>query len=200
MPATQCQRCREKAIFENYPNSTTPIITIDLFRGNRSSGQFDIRFDGIITCSRDGHQGPIRVRDGVLDETMPTMPVAESSNLSSDVPAGVKQDVQEAERNHFSQSYKSAVAMCRRALQLAIEEMPGSPTRKTVGPLIDWAKTQDHPTKSPPEPLLSVRVAALAEGIKDYGDGGAHRPETFDAGTVSMVINITVQTVNEIFR
>ena len=58
-------------------------------------------------------------------------------------------------------------------------------------PLLDWAKTQ-----SPP--LLSQRAISLAEGIKDYGDGGAHRVEEFLPQTVALVIHVTVMALNEL--
>jgi hypothetical protein len=134
-----------------------------------------------------------------MDTTSPTLPISESTHLNPNVPAGIKQDVEEAERDHFSQSYKSAVVMCRRALQLGLELTPNAPQATTLGPLLGWARNQIHPSRQPTQSLLSGRVASLAEGIKDYGDGGAHRPETFSPTEVAMVIHITVQVLNELF-
>jgi hypothetical protein len=89
--------------------------------------------------------------------------------------------------------------MCRRALQLSLELMPNALQNQTLGPLLGWAKSQNHPTKTLAQPLLSGRVTSLAEGIKDYSDGGAHRPETFEPSIVAMVIRITVEVINELF-
>jgi hypothetical protein len=148
--------------------------------------------EGIITCLHDNHQRPITIINNVTDETSPTLPVNESSKLSQSVPDYIKQDIEEAERTYFVKAYKASVVMCRRALQIAIEQKPSAPQNTTLGPLRQWAQAQTPP-------LLSVRVNSLVEGIKDYGDGGAHRVEHFEPQTVAMVIHITVETLNELF-
>jgi hypothetical protein len=175
------------------------LISIIAYRGLDQDRDFNFSLEGIITCHVDGHKWPIRLKDGVIDTTSPTLPISESTNLSPRVPLGIKQDVEEAERDHFTRSYKSAVVMCRRALQLGLELMPDAPQGGTLGPLLGWAKKQHRPSKTQVQPLLSARVTLLAEGIKDYGDGGAHRPEIFEPGTVAMVIRVTVEVLNELF-
>ena len=95
------------------------------------------------------------------------------------------QDMEEAEEAHFYQLYKSSVIMCRRALQLGIETKPNAPQDRTLGPLLAWGRQQ-----SPP--LLTTATDALAEGIQEYGNIGAHRVEHIPPETASMVIHITV--------
>ena len=75
------------------------------------------------------------------------LPVAESRKLNEDVPDGIKQDVQEAEGAHFAQNYKSSAVMCRRALQLALEDKmkPRGKHRMTLGPLLDEAMERQPP-------------------------------------------------------
>jgi hypothetical protein len=199
MPATQCQVCRRRQTANNRSSSVVPVITIDAYRGRSSGRKYNFTLEGILTCHVDQHQWSIRLRDGVIDTTSPTLLMAESARLNPSVPRGIKQDIEEAERDHFSQSYKSGVVMCRRALQQGLELMPDAPQNTTLGPLLDWATNQVHPTKNPTQPLLSARVASLAEGIKDYGDGGAHRRETFNPGEVAMVVHVTVEVLNELF-
>lgn len=206
MPAVRCPACVEYNQHRNDDRRfgsrnpyRDPLIIVDCRRGDTPVRTTNAIIEGIVTCNYDGHRRPIRIENDVIDETAPTLPISESTNLISKVPLGIKQDIEEAERDHFARSYKSAVVMCRRALGLSIEEIPGAPTGRTVGPLINWAKSQNHPSIAT-EPLVRPRIASLVEGIKDYGDGGAHRPETLDASTTAMVITVTVQAVNEILR
>jgi Domain of unknown function (DUF4145) len=199
MLTTQCQVCRSRERLAKRSKSIQPLISINAFRGAARSRDFNFSIECIITCHVDGHKRPMRIRDGVIDATSPTLPISESTNLSPRVPSGIKQDVEEAERDHLSRSYKSAVVMCRRALQLGLELMPNAPQNQTLGRLLGWAKNQNHPKTIPTQPLLSERVTSLAEGIKDYGDGGAHRAETFGSSTVAMVIHVTVEVLNELF-
>ena len=82
--------------------------------------------------------------------------------------------------------------MCRRAFQLALEDKKVTGGR-TLGLLLQSARKMTPP-------LLSARTDTLAEGIKDYGDGGAHRVEDFEPQTVAMVVNVTVMALNEIYE
>jgi len=95
------------------------------------------------------------------------MPVSESTNLTSAVPEGLKQDIEEAESDHFAQSYKSSVVMCRRAIQLGLQEAPHGINDGPFSRMLQEART-----KTPP--VLTTRTDSLVEAIKDYGDGGAH--------------------------
>jgi hypothetical protein len=103
MPATQCQECRNRERLAKHSKSQQPIITIYAYRGANSSHQFNFSIEGVLTCHVDGHKWPITLRDGVIDTTSPTLPMSGSANLSPRVPPGIKQDVEEAERDHFSQ-------------------------------------------------------------------------------------------------
>ena len=105
---------------------------------------------------------------------------------------GIKQDIEEAERTHFSQSYKSSVVMCRRALQLDLEDK-GGPAGTTLGPLLNWEREQDPR-------LLTERTDAQAQEIKDYGDGGAHRKEEIEPREAELMIFVTVQVLNELYQ
>ena len=68
------------------------------------------------------------------------LPGQQSDHLNSLVPPDLKDDVREAERANYSQCYKACVAMCRRALQLALIEkrIPDG----GLGGMIESAKTQ----------------------------------------------------------
>jgi len=117
------------------------------------------------------------------------MPISESTNLLPGVPLGIQQDVQEAERCHFAQCYKASVVMCRRALQLGLIEKGISDTRlKTM--------IQNASDKG----ILTGRNVALAESIKDFGDGGAHRPENITAQDANLTIYACVGLLNEMFK
>ena len=125
-------------------------------------------------------------------EVMPALGSRPSLTLSANTPDYIRQDIGEAEEAHFYQLYKSSAVMCRRALQLGIEIQPNAPQGKTLGPLLAWARGLTPP-------LFSPATYALAEGIKDIGDAGAHRVEHIPPDTVAMVINITVTALNELF-
>ena len=181
-------RRRKDEIYNKATQHQAPEIEVRclLDRGERG-----VRLEGVIVCLRDGHRRPIVMVDDAIEETAPTLPVDQSSRLNSDVPDGIKQDVEEAERTHFAQAYKSSVVMCRRAVQLAIEEKPKAPKgRITLGPLLQWAREQN---------LLKPTVASLAQGVKEFGDAGAHEQETFDSRAVAVVIHVTVEVLNELF-
>ena len=82
--------------------------------------------------------------------------------------------------------------MCRRAIQLALEERTGI-TRLTLGPLLAKAREQDPP-------ILSEQTDQLAERVLTYGNIGAHRVADLDPTAVGVVIFDTVIIVNEVFE
>ena len=167
-----------------------PRISIHCFRvGRDESRQNETLLEGIVTCLHDGHRRPVKIVNNLIDETAPKLPVDESKNLTASVDKDLVQDIEEAERTYFALAYKASVVMCRRAIQLAIERKPGAPQKVTLGPLLDWLRIQKPA-------LVNNRVMSLADGIKDYGDGGAHRPETFSPSEVAMVIHNTVTVLN----
>ena len=93
-----------------------------------------------------------------------------------------------AKRYTKQRAYKSVTVMCRRAIGLALEHF-GCQGR-TLGPLLVDARKKK---------LLSVRVDALAEGIKDFGDGGAHRVGDLEADGTAQVIYNARLALNELF-
>ena len=149
-----------------------------------------MQLEGILTCLKDGHKMPIRMRENVVTDIQAYLPVSESAKIIAQVPAGIVQDVQEAERAHLAVSYKACVVMCRRAMQLSlierhISDMP-------LGRMIEEAKKR--------EIIKSDRLYMQAMGIKDYGDAGAHRTEELDSQTAALVVYVTVQLLNEVFQ
>ncbi len=156
---------------------------------------------GIITCNhwqRDQnkfipHEWPIKVlaRDeAILIDVREQLPVAESVKLTDKVPVGLADDIREAERAHFSQCYKAAVVMCRRALQLALEELLDK-TDVTLGPLLAEERKKR---------LLCDLNYQLARRVKDYGDVGAHKTVSLDSQTVETLIHDSVEILNELYK
>ena len=167
-----------------------PVINVECTRVD--SGQPYVRLEGLIICTYDGHRRPIRLEENAINETAPNLPSNESVKLSDKVLDGIRQDIEEAETDHFNQSYKSSVVMCRRAVQLSLE----AKTRikhLTLGPLLGEARKQDPP-------ILSEQTDHLAERVHTYGDEGAHRVAKFDPKAVEVVIFDTVVVVNEVFE
>ena len=166
-------------------------ITVECERTGRGSG---IKLEGILTCSHsqcNGHSWPIVIEDNRLVYTESSMPTRATVRLSEGVvPVGLLDDLKEAERAHFSQCYKGTVVICRRILQLALEDKDAK--GRTLGPLLDNARAMKPP-------LLSKRADTLAEGIKDYGDGGAHREEPIDRQDAAMMIHVTAMILNELY-
>lgn len=180
-------RCAKCDVYNDDPTRRddwrNPEIIIRHSRAGWDSAQISLR--GVLTCVLDGHRWPIQMRDSSLQETAKALPSTASASLNPQVPDSICQDMEEAEEAHFYQLYKSSVIMCRRALQLGIETKPNAPQDRTLGPLLAWGRQQ-----SPP--LLTTATDALAEGIQEYGNIGAHRVEHIPPETASMVIHITV--------
>lgn len=186
----RCRKCQA----ESHPAGAHAIITFQ-----RLDGNLELRGVLVCLCDRcDGYKWPIAMREDEIVETAPTLPASESQRLSN-VPLGILEDVQEAEADHFAQNYKSSVVMCRRALQLALEE--GLSQRKaefkdrlTLGPLLGITRTLKPP-------LLSEMFLQLAERVKDFGDEGAHKKVGHLSGsTVAVVIHDTVEVLNELYK
>jgi len=153
-----------------------------------ASGAKGFLLAGIVTCLEDGHQWPIKIRNDVVVETKEMMPVHESDSLIAEVPEGLIQDVEEAERAHFGQCYKASVVMCRRALQLALVEKGISD--KPFSIMLREAEQCG---------ILTGRNVGLAETIKDLGDAGAHRREEITAQDANLMIYASVRLLNEMF-
>ena len=148
-----------------------------------------IHVEAVLTCKRDKHQWPITFEGNRVISTGQEIPITESENLEQDMAKGLVQDIQEAERCHLSRCYKGSVVLCRRAFQLALENRGA--TGRTLGPLLKSARAMKPP-------LLSAKVDSMAEGIKDFGDAGAHRQEDIEPRQAEMMIYVTVQALNEL--
>lgn len=156
----------------------------------RENQKFRLR--GVMECGLHStpYRWPVDVRNGILWQEQ-EMPVIASDDLDSDVPAGLVQDIEEAEEAHFNGLFKAATVMCRRAVQLSLEPIVPSPTGRTLGPLLTGAKAM----KSPP---LTPRGFLLADGIHQLGDIGAHRVEVITARQAKGAIEGAVDVLNEL--
>ena len=181
VPKVECAKCGQAA-------------EIRFSRGGYSHGQRALEFRGVITCTcEDGHQWPMAIgtNDLVLS-TEQMMPVQESDNLNEAVPPGLIQDIEEAERCHFTQVYKASVVMCRRACQLGLAFKPHCIPDGPFTQMIEKAKDKD------PAPLTPGGFIRL-DTVKDYGDTGAHRTEEIAAGEARDAIFSAVKVLNELF-
>ena len=161
-----------------------------------------MRLRGVITCENHEPEGFIRwpitivtsEHVGILTETAPSLPAHESPKLLPIVPEGLRQDIQEAELGHFNQCLKAAVVMCRRALQLALEEKMGlQDNHMTLGPLLAAERKQGKRLFTDGEYSLAVR-------IKELGDGGAHKVLEGSPSTVAVAIHDAVQLLNALYK
>ncbi len=161
---------------------------------DRSRAYIDVQCNGsaelkgIINCLECGHEFPIILQNGVIKKLDTALPGIQSDKLNSSVPSDLKEDIQEAERAHYGQCFKACVAMCRRALQLALIEKGIGDTRLT--PMLKEALTKK---------LLNDDTYTLSTTIKGYGDIGVHRKDKLDSEEVKMVIYSAVRMLNELF-
>jgi hypothetical protein len=148
------------------------------------------QMQGIITCLNCNHEWPISIDNGHIKELGVALPISQSGKLSSGVYPDVKEDVKEAERCHYHRCYKACVTMCRRALQLSLIDKGMKDER--LGKMLKDA----HTVKK----LLTDDTYTQAKSIKHFGDIGAHREETIEPEVARLVIFVTVQMLNEIFK
>ena len=179
MAFTRCKKCDDGNRSEDSP------IEVRCDRHNRAKGA---EFEGIMTCLIDGHRWPIKLSRDHIIYTEIALPIGESANLVSSVTEYIVQDVQEAELAHFSRCYKASAVMCRRAMQLGLEQQ-GIPDA-ALGHMLQQAQGKD---------LLTPRTAVFAEAIKGMGDAAAHRKEDLTDREVSIMIFTTVRVLNELF-
>ena len=151
-----------------------------------------IVMEGILTCTDEecGARWPIKLVGNHVRYVDETMPSRGASKLNSTVPLGLYQDIEEADRAFFASAYKAVVVLCRRSIQLALEDKGA--TGRTLGPVLESARSKK-------QPLLSKRADALAEGVKDFGDGGAHRREEISREDAFSAVNAAVTALNELF-
>lgn len=116
---------------------------------------------------------------------------AESKRLTSNVFADRKDDIEEAERANYYQCYKAAVVMCRRAIQLALndKDIPDSNFSNMI------EKAHDEQFK-----LLGDDTYMMVKLVKLFGDKGAHKRDTIAPPDVTQAIHVSVEALNDIFN
>ena len=180
VPRIKCDKCGRSAELRLTTSQSWP-------------GAPELELRGVVTCSGDGHQWPLAIRtDNLILSTEQMMPVLESGSLGQSVPPGIVQDIKEAERAHFAQLYKASVVMCRRACQLGLAEPPHSIPDGPFSKMIAEAQARTPPPLSP-------RGFIHLEGVKEYGDVGAHKVEDVAAGHARTTISSAVAVLNELF-
>lgn len=189
--------CPECAAYNSSPKPgisgtfRDPIIRIQCGRTRKDPGSLHrVELQGIITCKYDGHKRPIRLVENTIDDTARNMPLKESQKLNG-VPDGLVEDIEEAESAHFAENFKASVVMCRRAINLALEEILKA--TDTLGPLLKLAQKREPP-------LLKPHTYSLAERVREYGDKGAHRVGVLDAKAVEVAVFDTVVVLNELYE
>ena len=146
-----------------------------------------IRMRGIFRCPRDSHEWPFEFSDGTFRELRRDLPVHCSEDLDQAIPEHLRADVREAETAHYHQCNNAAVVLCRRALQLAL-----------VGKGIGDKRLSAMLGEADQQRILTSSTAKLAQGIKAFGDGGAHRMAELNPNDVYMTIYATVRLLNEL--
>ena len=164
-------------------------------------GGSGIHLSGILRCLCDeevckGHEWPISMQRGEIWSTAEELPVALAKRLRANVPDGLVEDIEEAQRSHVAQNYKASVVMCRRAAQLGLEYvLELSNERLTLGPLLERERLSNGG-----QGTLSIGTYHLAVRIKQTGDQGAHRIEELNPATVGVMIHDTVDVLNELYE
>ena len=179
MPQVSCSQCGQKIRL----SATGKGIPQKIHDG--------IELRGMLHCLRDGHRWPITMLGDEFLETSRTMPITESVKLYSRVRDNIREDVEEAEACHYAESWKASVMMCRRAIQIGLEDLIGV-HGQTLGPLLILARHL-------PRPLLTHKADQLADRIHNLGDEAAHGKITYDPKTVEVVIHDTVMVLNELY-
>lgn len=159
-------------------------------RGGMGGYYLGVLFRGALTCLACDHRWPLQMRNFEITYTAPEFPASESQNLSPNVPQGLIEDIEEAERCHYGQCYKAGVVICRRAIQLGLEERGVSDAA--------FSKMITNAQALTP-PLLTPSTFALVDGIKELGDRGAHRTENVTANDLQVAIYAAVKALNELF-
>lgn len=169
MPETPCPKCK-------YP------IEVSI---QRKGGHLGIDASVMLTCTRSGCETTwfLKLRD---DQVIPISGAWSESDFKPDVPVGLIQDVLEADKARLVGAYKGAVVICRRVLQLALEELGAE--GRTLGPVRRDAEEKN---------LIGPRISVLVHGIQDFGDGGAHRREEFEEYQIVFIIAGTINILNE---
>ena len=164
------------------PTCTYPIeVTVQ-----RQGGYPGIDASLILTCTRVecGSTWFLKLRD---NQIVPIQGAWTDRDFLDAIPKGLVQDVHEADKARLVGANKGAVVLCRRVLQLALEELGAE--GRTLGPVREDAEKKK---------LITPRESVQIQGIQNYGDGGAHRVEEFDEVTVFYVISGTINILNNL--
>jgi len=144
---------------------------------------------GIVTCLICNHEWPITIMNSVIHKVDTGLPGVQSTKLSQIVPPDIKEDIKEAERANYSQCFRAAAAMCRRAIQMALIDK--GIADKQLGNMLNEAYKLKH--------LLTERTYSLAINIKGYGDIAVHHAEQLEHEDVNIAIKFAVDMLNEIY-
>lgn len=143
-------------------------------------------------CNSDQHATPHRwpmdMEDGIVADVARSMPTDAESRLDESTLPGLLQDVGEAEQALVFGLLKSASVMCRRVIQLGIEEKLPSyqGAFMTLGGLMRKQDVKD---------LLGDNFARV-ERVNNVGNQGAHHKEIVIKQDVESVINDVVHILN----
>lgn len=134
--------------------------------GVNSSGNGEIQ--GIVTCLADGHQMSFHLVRNTMRSASQELPLGTITSSLGIVPAGLVEDIREAQRALLFGAYKACAVMCRRALQLGLldRRIKDAPLSR----MLNEARKK-YPNK------IDDEVYSLAMSIKNLGDKGAHRRE-----------------------
>ena len=151
------------------------------------TGNFGL--EGTIRCLKCGDERSFASKGEFIREIGIGLTYAQSKRLKPDISADRKDDIEEAERANYYRCYKAAAVMCRRSIQLALNDR-GIPDREFSKMLEDA-----HNDKFK---LLSGNTYIMAKSIKLYGDKGAHKRDEIDPQEINQAIYMAVEILNEL--
>ena len=174
-----------------------------LSRERTSTGSLSLRpfggdyggmvLDGVLTCLKDGHRWPIRMRNDEVRDVSEEMPITEYKKIAPAVQQhrqDIVQDIKEAEDTYFYRAYKASVVMCRRAVALALEYHMCVSDLTLGNLLVEGRKLEP--------PALTAQSDQFAKRILDIGNDGAHNEFKADPDDVRVVIHDSVVIINEL--
>ena len=179
-----CERCVEKGQVNQAEIRMNQMGSVSTGKG--------LELRATLVCMQDGHEWPITIREDRVISTDVALPVTESSRLSPKVATDIADDIREAERAYFSQCYKAAVTMCRRAIQLGLIDK--GIQDKPLSQMIEEAKKPGVLKEED-----KTTAIAFINAVKVYGDIGAHRRQQIQPNEVPVVILTAVRFLNALF-
>ena len=109
MPQIECPVCLK------HKNAGDNVVNVSCHVDASHPYSAGMGLKGIVTCERDGHQMPVELRRNRMTSFATEMPARQSDKLRSEVPDGLKEDVEEAERDLFIGAYKSVTSCAAEA-------------------------------------------------------------------------------------